>query len=101
MESNGPSNSKWKLTKFENGPSSSVENGDIQFRNNEMTTFTKLVLFVFGIITVVGVLASVIMLGVLVRDKDSDNVGNNIGDTGAQVGTTLPTTSKFGSHEYK
>ena len=97
MESNGPSNSKWKLTKFENGPSTSLENGDIQFKSNEMTTFTKLILFVFGTLTVVGVLASVVMLGVLVRDKDKDNVdnvGNNAGNSGAQVGATTTTMSK-------
>ena len=56
-----------------------------------MTTFTKLILFVFGTITIAGVLASVVMLGVLVRDKDQnnvDNTGNNAGDSGAQVGET-------------
>ena len=95
METNGPGNTKWTLNKSEvaNGQKSNIENGHIQFEDSKMSGLTKILLFVAGTVTVAGVLASVIMLGVLVKDLDSDKEGsgNNVGNTGAQVGTT----SKF------
>ena len=75
-------------TKFKTGQSLNTENGHIEFESSKMSGFTKMLLFVAAAVTVVGVIASVIMLGVLVGDKDSGSSGNNLGDTGAQVGTT-------------
>ena len=82
-------------TKFRSGQNSGQNNGYIEFEKSKMSGLTKFLLFIAGAIMVVGMISCVVMLGILVRDKNSGNDAFNAGNTGAQVDATTTPAGEY------